>query len=72
MSRHNENLKIEHVVIMNFYVVTLFEKFLKKKVATFFYVVATLIKENGSAVLSRHSKPVSRHKELKREERMSR
>ena len=49
IKRHN------YVVTMDFYVATLPKKFLKKNVATFLYSVATLIKENGSTVLSRYS-----------------
>ena len=44
-----------YIATMDFYVVTLPEKFLKKNVTTFFCSVAALIKENGNKVLSRHS-----------------
>ena len=43
-----------YVVTMDFYVATLSKKFLKKNVATIPCSVVTLIKENGSIVMSRH------------------
>ena len=46
-----------YVTTMDFYVSTLSKKFLKKNVATFLCSVVTLVKENGSTFLSRHSKP---------------
>ena len=48
--------RLNYVATMDFYVATLSKEFLKKNVATFLCYVATLIKENGSKVLSRHSK----------------
>ena len=45
-----------YVATMDFYVATLSKKFLKKNVVTILCYVATLIKENGNTVLSRHSK----------------
>ena len=48
--RHN------YVTTMDFYVVTLSKKFLKKNVTTFLCFVVTLIKANDSTVLSIHPK----------------
>ena len=64
--------RLNYVAIMDFYVTTLPEKFLKKNVVTFFCFVATLIYAYGNIVFSRHSNLCRGIKELKREERMLR
>ena len=60
------------VTAMDLYVTTLSKKSLKKNVTTFLCFFKTFIQENGNREVSRQSKPMSLHKELKREERMSR
>ena len=49
-----------YVTTMDFYIATLSKKFLKKNVMTFPCSVVTLIKVNGSKVMSRHKKKLCR------------
>ena len=63
--------RYNYVTAMDFYAATLSKKYLKKNVTTFICFVVTLIKEN-EVQFCQDIKNVSRHKEVKWEERISR